>query len=140
MVCTFFGHRDTLSLEKEKLKQTVIKEIEENKADTFYVGNHGNYDRMVFSVLKELKKAYPKISVNLVLAYLPKDNAQELLYTVFPEGIEKVPKRFAVNFRNRWMIERSDTVIVYVKHSFGGAANFADLARKKGKTVINLAE
>lgn len=140
MVCTFFGHKDTLSLEKDKLKQAIIKEIEENKADTFYVGNHGNYDRMVFSVLKELKEIYPKISINVVLAYLPKNNGEDLSYTVFPEGIEVVPKRFAINFRNKWMIERSDTVIAYVKHSLGGAAKFVDLARKKGKTVINIAE
>ena len=140
MVCTFFGHKDTLSLERDKLKQTIIKEIEENKADTFYVGNHGNYDRIVFSVLKELKEAYPKISISVVLAYLPKDNSDDLSYTVFPEGIEEVPKRFAINFRNKWMIERSDTVIAYVKHSFGGAAKFVDLARKKRKTVINIAE
>lgn len=140
MVCTFFGHKDTLSLERDKVKQTIIKEIEENKADTFYVGNHGNYDRMVFSVLKELKEAYPTISISVVLAYLPKDNSEDLSYTVFPEGIEEVPKRFAINFRNKWMIEQSDTVIAYVKHSFGGAAKFVDLARKKRKTVINIAE
>lgn len=140
MVCTFFGHKDTLSSERDKLKKAIIKEIEENNADTFYVGNHGNYDRMVFSVLRELKEAYPTISINVVLAYLPKDNSEDLSYTVFPEGIEKVPKRFAINFRNKWMIERSDTVIAYVKHSFGGAAKFVDLARKKRKTVINIAE
>lgn len=140
MVCTFFGHKDTLSLERDKLKQTIIKEIEENNADTFYVGNHGNYDRMVFSVLKELKETYPDISINVVLAYLPKDNGEDLSYTVFPEGIEEVPKRFAIVFRNKWMIERSDTVIAYVKHSFGGAAKFVDIARKKRKTVINIAE
>lgn len=140
MVCTFFGHRDTYDLERDKLKQAIIKEIEENGADTFYVGNHGNYDRMVFSVLKELKDIYTKISVNVVLAYLPKDNSEDLLYTVFPEGIELVPKRFAINFRNKWMIEQSDMVIAFVQSSFGGAAKFVEMARKKRKTIINLAE
>lgn len=140
MVCTFFGHRDTYDLDKDKLKQAVINEIENNSADTFYVGNHGNFDRMVFSVLKDLKGSYLNISVNVVLAYFPKDNSQALSHTVFPEGIETVPKRFAINFRNKWMIERSDTVIAYVWKTFGGAAKFVDMARKKGKRIINLAE
>lgn len=133
MVCTFFGHRDTADLEKDKIKQAIIKEIEDNNTDTFYVGNHGNFDRMVFSVLKDLKKIYSEISINVVLSYQPKDNGEDLSYTVFPEGIENVPKRFAINFRNKWMIERSDTVIAYVCHSFGGAAKFVDMARKKGE-------
>lgn len=140
MVCTFFGHRDTADLEKDKIKQAIIKEIEDNNTDTFYVGSHGNFDRMVFSVLKDLKKIYSEISINVVLSYQPKDNGEDLSYTVFPEGIENVPKRFAINFRNKWMIERSDTVIAYVCHSFGGAAKFVDMARKKGKRIFNLAE
>ena len=140
MVCIFFGHRDTYDLERDKLKQAIIKEIEENGADTFYVGTHGNYDRMVFSVLKELKEVYPTISINEVLAYLPKNDGEDYSYTVFPEGIELVPKRFAINFRNKWMIEQSDMVIAYVKHSFGGSSKFVEMAKKKNKTVINLAE
>ena len=140
MVCTFFGHRDTYDLPRDKLKQAIIKEIEENGTDTFYVGNHGNFDRMVFSVLKELKEKYPIIRIYVVLAYLPENNDEDHSYTVFPEGIEEIPKRFAINFRNKWMIEQSDMVIAFVQSSFGGAAKFVEMARKKRKTIINLAE
>lgn len=52
---------------------------------------------------------------------------------VFPEGIELVPKRFAISFRNRFMVEQSDTVIAYVVSPCGGAAKFTDLALKKEK-------
>ena len=60
--------------------------------------------------------------------------------TVFPEGIESVPKRFAIVWRNQWMIDRSDFVITFVQRDFGGAATFQKKAEKKGKRIINLAE
>ena len=49
-----------------------------------------------------------------------------------------MPLRFAISYRNKWMIEQSDYVVTYVNHSWGGAAQFKELAEKKGKTVIEL--
>ena len=52
---------------------------------------------------------------------------------------ETVPKRFAIFYRNKWMIERSDYVVTYVTHQIGsGAAQFKELAEKQGKIVIEL--
>ena len=34
------------------------------------------------------------------------------------------------------MIDHSDFVITYIEHDFGGAAKFANRARKKNKNVI----
>ena len=58
--------------------------------------------------------------------------------TLLPDGIEVGPARFAIDRRNKWMIEQADYVITYVTHSWGGAAKFKELAEKKGKTVINI--
>lgn len=60
--------------------------------------------------------------------------------TVFPEGLESVPPKYAIARRNRWMLDISDYVVTYVTHRGGGAAQFMLLAQKKGKTVINLAD
>lgn len=60
--------------------------------------------------------------------------------TVYPENTENVPPRFAVNFRNKWMINKADYVVGYVRQSFGGAYAFLEFSRKKKKTVLNLAE
>ena len=38
------------------------------------------------------------------------------------------------------MIEQADIVVTYVTHSFGGAAQFKEMAEKQGKTVIELIE
>ena len=37
-------------------------------------------------------------------------------------------------------IDKSDYVIVYVKRNFGGAVQFYEMAKRKGKKVINIAE
>ena len=57
---------------------------------------------------------------------------------MLPEGIEAVPPRFAIVWRNKWMLRQSDYVVTYVTHSWGGAAQFASLAERQKKTVIHL--
>ena len=48
--------------------------------------------------------------------------------------------RYAISWRNKWMIRESDVVITYITHSWGGAAQFAEMAKKKRKRIINVAE
>ena len=135
MNCTFFGHRDVPREKEPILKSTLIDLIENKNVDTFYVGNNGNFDNMVSAILSELSLTYP-IKYYIVLAYLPKMETDNIEHTILPEGIENVPLRFAISYRNKWMIEKADYVVTYVNHSWGGAAQFKELAEKKGKTVI----
>lgn len=138
MTVTFFGHGDAPDSVKNVLIDILIDLIDNRGATHFYVGNHGNFDRYVASVLEKIKQIYPNIECNIVLAYLPLHNNEYRINTVFPEGIETIPKKFAINFRNKWMIEQSDTIVAYVTHSFGGAARFVEMARKKKKEIINI--
>ena len=118
--------------------------ITEYGVNVFYVGNNGQSDDLVAEVLRKLKSRNPQISYSIVLAYLPekKQKYNQLSYTetIYPEGLEYTPPRFAISKRNQWMVQQSDYVIAYVEHSFGGAAQFTEYARKKHKTVINLAD
>lgn len=139
MTCSFFGHSDTPAHIRSKLNKTLVYLIENQNADLFYVGNHGSFDRIVTSVLRELSAVYPHIRYYVVLAYLPQNNDNDIP-TTFPEGIETVPKRLAINFRNKFMVEQSDMVISYITRSYGGAAKFVGMACKKRKTIINLAQ
>ena len=135
MTCTFFGHRDTPK-ETEPTLRTALEDLILNKnVDTFYVGNNGGFDTMVRLVLSDLSAIYP-IKYYVVLAYLPKTELSYSEHTVFPEGIETVPPRFAISYRNKFMIDKSDYVVTYVRYPFGGAAKFKELAEKKGKIVI----
>lgn len=140
--CTFFGHRDTPEWVSVPLKKEIIKLIEERNVYCFYVGNQGNYDTMVIRTLRELKNKYQNITYYIVLAYFPTDKDKNITNnycTVFPEELANVPRRFAIDKRNNWMLQQSDYVISYVTHKIGGASKFTEKAIKKGKQVINLA-
>ena len=136
---TFFGHKDTPKEIEPTLRSTLIDLIENKNVNVFYVGNNGNFDTMVRHQLEELSQLYP-ITYSIVLAYLPteKNKYDDLTHTIYPEGLETVPKRFAISWRNKWMIQQSDIVVTYVTHNFGGAAQFKEMAKRQGKTVIEL--
>ena len=140
--CTFFGHRDCPSSIKSKLRKVLTDLIESHAVDMFYVGQQGSFDSMVRSVLKELVSLYPHINYAVVLERMPPKrdefDTRDYSDTMLPEGIETVHPRFAISWRNKWMIKQSDYVVTYVTHSWGGAAQFAELAEKQKKTVINV--
>ena len=140
MVCTFFGHKDTPKEIEPTLRSTLIDLIENKKVNVFYVGNNGNFDTMVRRQLEDLSQTYP-VTYSVVLAYLPteKNKYDNLTNTIYPEGLETVSKRFAISWRNKWMIQQSDIVVTYVTHSFGGAAQFKDVAKRMNKLTIELA-
>lgn len=110
----------------------------------FYIGNNGDFDDIVRKNLKLLKLNYPHINYAVVLAYMPykKDGLcyKDYTDTIYPNGLENTPPKYAIIKRNQWMINQCDYVVTYVRHTFGGAAQFKELALKKGKTVINLAD
>lgn len=138
MICTFFGHKNTPETVKPLLRETVIDLIENHGANKFYVGNNGHFDGMAASILKELKQIYPNIEYHVVLAYLRNDGNEIEHPTEFPDGIENTPAKFAIDFRNKWMLNKSDTIIAYITHGWGGAAKFAGQAKRKKKQIINL--
>ena len=134
---TFFGHRDTPKETEPALRLTLIDLIENKNATVFYVGNHGNFDAMVRRQLEDLSKTYP-IKYYVVLAYMPSKKDEPDERSILPEEIETVPRRFAINYRNKWMLNKSDIVITYVTHNFGGAWEFKQMAERQSKIIIFL--
>lgn len=139
MTATFFGHKDTPKEIEPTLRSTLIDLIENKNLNVFYVGNNGNFDTMVRRQLEDLSQTYP-ITYSVVLAYLPteKNKYDNLTNTIYPEGLETVPKRFAISWRNKWMIKLSDIVVTYVTHNFGGAWQFKTVAERLRKRIIEL--
>lgn len=142
--CTFFGHRTVSDEIKSVLLEIIIDLIEYKNVNLFYVGNKGEFDCIVKDCLKSVQEIYPQIKYYVVLAYMPteKDKLRNdyFLDTIYPDGLEKTPPKYCINKRNLWMIEKSDYVITYVKHSFSNAVKYKEKAESKGKTVINIAE
>lgn len=144
MTCCFFGHKDTPSSIYDKLEEVIERIIAENGVTEFLVGNQGQFDSMVLKALRRMKEKYPHISYNVVLAYMPAEkeewNPYEFGETMLPEGIESVHPRYAISWRNKWMVSEADVVIAYIAHSWGGAARYMEMAAKKGKQIINIAQ
>ncbi len=142
-VCTFFGHRIVPKEIEPTLRSTLIDLIINHNVKLFYVGNHGEFDAMVRRVLREFSNEYP-IRYYVVLAYMPvkqrEFDATDYSETILPEGIETVPKRFAIAHRNKWMIAHSDFVVTYVTYDYSsGAAQFKNIAKKNNRlTLIEL--
>ena len=143
MTCCFFGHKDAPSSIYKKLEEAVETLIVERDVDSFLVGNQGQFDSMVLSVLRKMKGKYSQISYNVVLAYMPAEkdewNPYEYGETMLPEGIESVHPRYAISWRNKWMVNESDMVICYITHGWGGATRYVEMAVKKEKPIISLA-
>ena len=140
--CSFFGHRYISDDIRDILCNTIMDLIEKENVINFYVGNQGEFDRMVINILKRVKNKYEYITYAVVLAYIPRkeEGGNDFSNTIYPEGMEFVPPKFAILKRNNWMIEKSEFTVVYVKDLCGGAAKFKEIAEKKGKKVINIAE
>ena len=142
--CTFFGHRDCPSSIRPRLRDTLIDLFENHAVDMFYVGRQGAFDAIVSSVLKELILEYPHIRYAIVLERIPgkrnESDPRDYSDTMLPEGIENVHPRFAISWRNKWMLDRSDYVVTYITRFWGGAAQFAQIAATQNKTVMNLSD
>ena len=111
----------------------------------FYVGHQGHFDGMARSVMKELIKEGYDINYSVVLAYMPGkkyefDSQDAYADTLYPEGLESVHPKFAITWRNNWMVDQADVILCYVKYRIGGAYQFVEKARRKGKKIINLAD
>ena len=141
MKVTFIGHRDAPNSIYPLIKKIVINLIENHSANTFYIGTHGNFDKIAHSVMVELSSVYTEITVYTVLAYMPQETRSfdfNLFETILPEDVAGSIPKFAISKRNLWMIKKSETVIAYVKRGFGGAAKARKAAIAKNKTVIDV--
>ncbi len=97
-----------------------------------------------------IKRAINKYSCGntsfiLVLPYLNagyRDNKKN--YLDYYDGIEichgsaAAHYKAAIQIRNKFMVDRSDLVIFYVKHNNGGAYNTMQYAVKQKRQIINI--
>ena len=141
MIVTFCGHRQVENEDKVRhWLENVVEGLIRDGADCFYLGGYGGFDRMALTVVNEAKEAHPGVRAILALPYL--DRSMDLdAYdgSIYP-SLEKVPRRYAISRRNRWMVDQADVVVAYVIHEWGGAAMTLRYAEAKKKTIIRFPE
>ena len=146
-VVSLFGHREIDDLFKlDKLLMPVIKELIRTKPYvSFLVGRSGEFDEYAASVIKRVQKEVGKENNDITLV-LPYSVANIEYYgsyyddIIIPECLFGVHSKAAITRRNRWMVEMSDLVIVYVARNKGGAYEAMKYAKRLKKKVINLCD
>ena len=105
-VCFFIGHRDTPDRVYPALEQAVEQLITQGVTE-FYVGNHGSFDSMAARGVIAAKQHHPQVRLTMLLAYHPGERPVTLPPgfdgSLYPPGMESVPRRFAIPRANRWM-------------------------------------
>lgn len=133
--CFFMGNRHAPLSIKKQLAEVIEQHITEYGVTDFTVGRYGQFDALVGEVLSDAKKCYPNIKLYLLNPYALNQQIETPLDfdgTLFPEGIEKVPKPFAIVQANRKMVENSDYLITYCKH-VGNTLKIVEYAQRREK-------
>ena len=147
LTVSLFGHRiieDYVTVEAKLYELLRIVMQKENREIEFLVGRNGDFDLMVASTVRKLKKETGNDNVFLTLV-LPYETAELRNNTEsferYYDSIEICDShnfKYAIVARNRDMIDRSDMVVVYVKNESGGAYQSLKYAEKNQKRIINL--
>ena len=142
---SLFGHRKIDDLHQvDNALFPLIQELMRTKEYvSFLVGRSGEFDEYAASVIKRAQKGLDKVNseMTLVSPYMLADfEYYEKYYDniMVPDEIYGTHPKAAIVRKNKWMIEQSNLVIVYVKHNGGGAYAAMKYAEKLNKRIINL--
>lgn len=150
LTVSFFGHRMISNYQSVEQKLYELLRIIMGRGDReveFLVGRNGDFDLMIASVVRRLKREMNSENVFLTLV-LPYETAElknnTEAFESFYDSIEiceasaDVNFKFAITARNRDMIDRSDIVVAYVENKSGGAYQSLKYAEKNEKRIVNL--
>ena len=140
--CFFIGHREADERLLPTLTAAIDRMIAEEQVSLFYIGGYGGFDRIAATAVKRMKLQHPEITLMLVLPYHPAERPIETPYgfdgTYYPEGLEKVPRRYAIVRTNEIMVKQSDWLVSYVRHGASNSRRILEYAQKQGTACINI--
>ena len=142
-ICFFIGHRDTPPSILPKLRETVERHIIEYGVEEFVVGKYGSFDRLAAQAVREAKQCHPEIRLTLLLPYYDPTKTFELPSgfdgSLYPDGLENVPRRAVIVRANQYMVCRSDYLIAYDAGRIGNARKLLEYARhREAKGLIHV--
>lgn len=146
--CFFIGHREADEGVLPRLRETVERLISEENVGFFYVGSYGGFDRLAAHAVIEAKRRHPDIMMIMLLPYhpglRPVDLPEGFDGSYYPEGMENVPRRYAIVRANKLMVDASDWLVCYVWHTASNSRNLLEYASRREKKgwiqIENLAE
>ena len=141
MTCCGFGHRDVFQNIDKELCEAVQSAVSIG-CNVFYTGAMGDFDRCFSSAVRKQKKNAKLVCVKPYMSNELNTNKQYYndMYDdiIIPDELAFEHYKSAITKRNRWMIDNSDVVIVYVIRNYGGAYDAMRYAERQNKTIIRV--
>ena len=147
MTVTFFGHSSFVGTPEHESR--ILKFLSEkigDKTASIYLGDKGGFDSFAYTCCDKYRQSHKNTSLIYVTPYITPSYQKKLLCyqkrfdaIIYPQ-IEDKPIRFAISYRNKFMVDSADYVVTYVSHSYGGAYKAYKYAHTKRKSVFNLAD
>lgn len=132
--CFFIGHRCG-DVDYDRLTEEIERHIVEYGVNTFIVGHYGFFDLMAAHYTREAKKKHPHIKLYRLLPYFPRQREPiESEYydgSIYLDGMETVPRRFAIVQANHCMVDRSDYLIANAWQPGSNSLKLVEYARRK---------
>ena len=146
--CFFIGHREASSELLPLLNEAIEAHITQYGVTNFIVGHYGDFDLLASKAVVAAKGIHPEITLSLLLPYHPAERSIKLPAgfddMIYPDGLETVPRKYAIVRANRHIIEHVDYLIAYVWHPASNARNLLEFAKKREQNgllhITNLAD
>ena len=142
--CAFPGHRSSdEGIDAEKIKE-MIASLAEEGFDTFYCGMALGFDMLCAAAVLELKEEFP---VRLIACVPCADQskryppAQKLRYEALLAAADErvvLHEKYVDGCmfeRNRYMVDRSEAVVAFLRRQRGGTFYTVQYARRRGKKI-----
>lgn len=135
--CFFIGHRECPDELYTEIFHAIDICISVHEVCEFIVGRYGKFDHLAAKCVMDAKKEHPHIALTLLLPYLPVERRTDIPRgfdgSLYPEGLESVPKRLAIVRANQYAVDHADILIAYVWHTASNARNLLEYAEKKAE-------
>ena len=146
---SFFGHRriENSRYLEAQLEDIICRFLREKEFVEFLIGRNGEFDLLVSSVIRRIKKEHGcnNCAHVWVMPYLTQTyRKNERAFLAYYDEIEvcgessRAHYKNAYSIRNQSMVDRSDTVVIHAERSYGGAYQALIYAQKKEKKIIRI--
>lgn len=143
--CALTGHRRLGADFSKRELEAVFRSLLEGGTDTFFCGMAWGFDLEACRILLELKREYPL----RIVACIPyagqsetfadrhrKDYVQLLSLCDEKIVLHEEYTNYCMFERDRYMVDRADVVVAYLRNEHSGTAYTVNYAKKRKKALI----
>lgn len=134
-ICFFIGHREAGNELLPALADAVEHHITALGVTQFVVGRYGNFDALAAQTVLRAKERHPSVRLTMLLAYHPHDQPvtppDGFDDTLYPAGMETVPRRAAIVRAGRYMVDHCTHLIAYAWHPASNARTLVEYAQAR---------